>query len=104
VSRRYHPVTEESAVRIQPLVVLLVSCCVVANAQTQPSFGTKSIQGSGCIENAVETSCHVIIDSKTGNTYNLFFSGNVPKAGTAIWFEGTEHQGMTPACKVSRST
>ncbi len=53
------------------------------------------IHGSGCVEKAVETSCHVVTDSKTGETYNLLFSGKVPKAGTAIRFKGTAHQGMT---------
>jgi len=63
--------------------------------QAQNASSPKSIKGSGCVENAVEHACHVVIDSKTGETYNLLFSGKVPKAGTAIKFAGTEHQGMT---------
>jgi len=47
------------------------------------------------VEKAVETSCRVLIDSKTGDTYNLLFSGKAPKAGTAIRFKGTAHKGMT---------
>jgi hypothetical protein len=94
-ARRYHPVTEESALTKILVVVLLAGTCVAASAQTQPSSGTKTIKGSGCVEKAVETSCHVLLDAKTGETYNLLFSGKVPKAGTAIWFRGTEHNGMT---------
>ena len=77
---------------IAPIVLLLAA---FAAAQTQQSFKPKTIQGSGCIEKAVESSCHVITDSKTGDLYNLLFSGRVPKNGTAIWFKGTEHHGMT---------
>ena len=77
---------------IPPIVLLLAAFAV---AQTQQSSKPKTIQGSGCIEKAVESSCHVITDSKTGELYNLHFSGKVPKNGTAIWFKGTEHQGMT---------
>ncbi len=53
------------------------------------------IQGSGCVEKAVEKSCKVLIDTKTGETLNLLFSAKVPKSGTAIRFKGTAHQGMT---------
>ena len=77
------------------VVVLLVGTGVAASAQTQHSSSTKAIKGSGCVENAVENSCHVLLDAKTGETYNLLFSGKAPKSGTAIWFNGTAHQGMT---------
>ena len=53
------------------------------------------IHGSGCVENAVESSCHVLVDSKSGESYNLLFSAKVPKSGTAIRFKGTAYQGMT---------
>jgi hypothetical protein len=78
-------------------LLLLTLFCAVAVGQTSSQHSTKAkaIKGSGCLENAVETSCHVLIDSKTGDTYNLFFSAKVPKAGTAIRFKGTAHQGMT---------
>ena len=79
--------------RLIPPFVLLVAA--LASAQTQQSTKPKTIQGSGCIEKAVESSCHVLTDTKTGDLYNLLFSGKVPKNGTAIWFKGTEHQGMT---------
>lgn len=68
---------------------------VAASGQNDPSSGAKAVKGSGCVEKAVETSCHVLTDSKTGDIYNLLFSGKVPKVGTAIRFSGTEHQGMT---------
>ena len=76
---------------------LVLSCCALVSGQTtHPAAPTsKTIQGSGCVEKAVETSCHVLIDSKTGDTYNLHFIGKLPKNGTAIRFKGTAHQGMT---------
>ena len=77
---------------IPPIVLLLAAA---APAQTQESSKPKTIQGSGCIERAVESKCHVVTDSKTGELYNLLFSAKAPKTGTAIWFQGTEHQGMT---------
>ncbi len=78
-------------------LLLLTLFCAVAVEQTSSQHSTKAkaIKGSGCLENAVETSCHVLIDSKTGDTYNLFFSAKVPKSGTAIRFKGMAHQGMT---------
>lgn len=66
---------------------------IVANAQSPSNPGT--IKGSGCLEKAVEASCLVLVDSKTGDTYNLLFRGKAPKAGTAIMFSGVKHQGMT---------
>lgn len=75
--------------------VFLVTFCTVTLAQTSNHSKPKLVQGSGCMEKGVETSCHVVVDAKTGNTYNLHFSGKVPKSGTAIWFKGEEHQGMT---------
>ena len=79
--------------KFTPGIVLLWA--VSAAAQPHQSSQPKTIQGSGCVEKAVESSCHVVTDSKTGDLYNLMFSGKVPKNGTAIWFRGTEHQGMT---------
>ena len=77
------------------VVMLLMCCWVFANAQTQQASTPKTIKGSGCVERGVENSCHVLIDSKTGETYNLMFSAKAPKSGTAISFTGTEHHGMT---------
>lgn len=77
------------------VVFFVVCCCAILSAQSHPSSSPSSIKGSGCVENAVETSCHDLIDTKTGNTYNLLFSGKVPKAGTAISFKASPHQGMT---------
>ena len=78
-----------------PVIVWLVASFAGAGAQTQQPSSSKTIKGSGCVENAVETSCHVLLDAKTGETFNLFFSGKAPKSGTAIWFKGTAHTGMT---------
>jgi len=77
--------------------LLFLSFCAVAVGQTSNHSTAKGggIQGSGCVEKAVETSCRVLIDAKTGDTYNLLFSGKVPKAGTAIRFKGALHHGMT---------
>jgi len=80
-----------------PAIVLVLCFCAVADAQTanHPPSKAKTVQGSGCVANAVETSCHVLIDSKTGDTYNLLFSAKAPKSGTAIRFKGNMHHGMT---------
>ena len=80
-----------------PAFFVLLSLCAAAVGQpsNQPAAKPKAIHGSGCIENAVEKSCHVLIDTKTGETFNLFFSAKVPKSGTAIQFKATAHQGMT---------
>ncbi len=90
----YHPITEVR-VKISLAIFVCAIPCVAASGQTDQSSGAKAVKGSGCVEKAVETSCHVLTDSKTGDTYNLLFSGKVPKVGTAIRFSGTEHQGMT---------
>jgi hypothetical protein len=78
-----------------PLLLLSLCAVVVGQPSNQAAAKPKTVRGSGCIESAVESSCHVLIDSKSGDTYNLFFSGKVPKSGTAIQFKGTAHQGMT---------
>ena len=77
------------------VLMFLMCCWVVANAHAQHASSAKTIKGSGCVERGVENSCHVLIDSKTGVTYNLIFSAKAPKSGTAISFTGTEHHGMT---------
>lgn len=79
------------------LCLSILSLAALGLAQNSSHATTKpaAIHGSGCVEKAVETSCHVLTDSKTGETYNLLFGGKVPKAGTAIRFKGTAHQGMT---------
>jgi hypothetical protein len=75
----------------------MVAVCVVASAKTHHSASSKSVKGSGCVESAAENSCRVVIDSKTGELYNLLFSAKAPKSGTAITFKGTTHKGTT-AC------
>jgi hypothetical protein len=78
--------------RVVPAIVFLVIFGAVMVGQTSKP---KALQGSGCVQNAVESGCHVLLDSKTGDTFNLFFNSKAPKSGTAIWFKGTAHQGMT---------
>jgi hypothetical protein len=58
---------------------------------------TQNISGSGCVEKVVENSCTVVIDSQTGELYNLLFPSRAPKPSTAIEFTGTPHKGAT-AC------
>lgn len=81
--------------KIVPIVLFVAMVCPFAVTQTAPASPSKTIKGSGCIEIGVENPCHVLIDSKTGDTFNLLFAGKVPKPGTPIQFMGAEHQGMT---------
>lgn len=82
-----------------PLLFCVV--CVVASAETQHSSASKSIYGSGCVEKAAENSCRVVIDTKTGELYNLLFSAKTPKSGTAIQFTGTA-QHAAPSCMLGK--
>lgn len=77
--------------------LLMLSAEVICAQQGSAPASSKPavIQGSGCVEKAVESSCLVLKDSKTGETYNLMFGDHPPAAGTAIRFKATEHQGMT---------
>ena len=76
------------------LALFLAGAVAAATAQDTPAKSA-TIQGSGCVEAAVESSCLVLKDAKTGDAFNLLFEGKRPGAGAAIWFKGTEHQGMT---------
>jgi len=79
------------------LLGLLAVWAQVFAAQTAPKAGTQpaSVSGSGCVEPGVETGCLVLKDSKTGTSYNLFFTGDKPSLNTAIEFSGTAHEGPT---------
>lgn len=81
--------------KIIPLILLMACSCTFAVAQPKHSSSAKPVKGSGCVEQAVENSCHVVIDSQTGVLYNLLFPAKVPKSGTAIEFTGTKHTGAT---------
>jgi hypothetical protein len=83
--------------KIIPLVLMVAVFCPFAASKTKRSSTPKPVKGSGCIEQAVENSCHVVIDSQTGELYNLLFSAKAPKPGTAIRFSGTKASGAT-AC------
>jgi hypothetical protein len=74
------------------LASLLIVCSVAATAL---AANKKNISGSGCVEKAVENSCRLVIDSQTGELYNLLFSAKTPKSGTAIRFSGTPHKGAS---------
>jgi len=84
---------------MKTLVGLIFLLCAVAAFAQQgtrtPSVQPAVIQGSGCVSQAVESSCLVLKDSKTGETYNLLFADHPPAPGIAIRFKATEHQGMT---------
>ena len=83
---------------MKTLVGLLLLSALQAFAQHgTESASSKSglVQASGCVSKAVESSCLVLKDSKTGVLYNLLFVAHAASAGTAIRFQGTEHQGMT---------
>jgi hypothetical protein len=72
--------------------------CSVIVTYTALAANKKNISGSGCVEKAAENSCRVVIDSQTGELYNLQFTARAPKSGTAIMFSGRPHKGAT-ACK-----
>ena len=78
------------------LVLFVALACPFAFCRHRHS-STKAVTGSGCIERAVENSCHVVIDSQTGELYNLLFPAKAPQTGTAIRFTGTQQKGAT-AC------
>ncbi len=77
------------------MFLLLTSYCAAASAPARHSSSSKAINGSGCVEKAAEKSCHVVIDSQTGELYNLLFPAKTPKPGTAIQFQGISQHGAT---------
>jgi len=85
-----------------PLLLLMVLACPFQAAHARSAKKPKTIQGSGCVEKAPENSCRMVIDSQTGNIYDLLFAAKTPKAGTAIKFSGTPHKGGT-ACKQGKA-
>ena len=77
-------------------LLILIFCAVAVGQNSNHNAGNSGvIHGSGCVAKAVETSCRVLIDTKSGDTYNLLFGSKAPKSGTAIRFKGRVHQGMT---------
>lgn len=87
--------------RTMPLIVLVLVACTISAARTRHSSTPNNVKGSGCVEKAVENSCRVVIDSQTGELYNLVFPAKVPSSGTAIKFSGTKHKGAT-ACTLGK--
>ena len=81
--------------KIIPLVLMVVVSCPFAASRTKHLSTSKPVNGSGCVEQAIENSCHVIIDSKTGELYSLLFPAKAPRSGTAIEFSGTKQAGAT---------
>ena len=82
-----------------PLLLFVASA--VVSAEAQHSSASKSISGSGCVEKAAENSCRVVIDTRTGELYNLLFPAKTPKSGTAIQFIGTP-QHRAAACMLGK--
>ena len=79
------------------LMLLTASAFAGAGGSTSHASATKNVKGSGCVEKAAENSCRVVIDSQTGELYNLLFPAKTPRSGTAIQFSGTKHAGAN-AC------
>ncbi len=77
------------------VVMMLLTASAFAGASGSASHATapKTVKGSGCVEKAAENSCRVVIDSQTGQLYNLLFPAKTPKSGTAIQFQGVAHHG-----------
>ena len=70
--------------------IVAAALCAAAGAAFAKDSGT--IKGSGCVEAGVEAGCLVV--GKNKKAYNLVFSsGEKPRPGTAIAFEGTVHTG-----------
>jgi hypothetical protein len=71
IGHDYHSITEDSPVtKTLASLTMLVVCSV---AQNPHAASKKNISGSGCVEKAAKNSCRVVIDSQTGQLYNLFF-------------------------------
>ncbi|HZD30495.1 MAG TPA: hypothetical protein VE779_02435 [Candidatus Angelobacter sp.] len=83
--------------KIISVVLLLLTASAFADVggPTPHHSSKKTVKGSGCVEKAPENSCRVVIDSKTGQLYDLLFTANTPKAGIAIQFTGTPHHGAS---------
>jgi hypothetical protein len=78
---------------LSSLVMLVV--CSAAGTESARAANGKSISGSGCVEKAARNTCRVVIDTQTGELYNLLFPARAPKPNTAIKFTGTAHKGAT---------
>lgn len=59
------------------------------SSENQQSNAT--VSGSGCVTAGIEGGCFVLTDSKSKETFNLFFKDDFPKLDTAISFQGTEN-------------
>ena len=79
------------------VVLLLLTASAFADVDGpthhHSSHHPKTVSGSGCVEKAPENSCRVVIDTHTGQLYDLLFTAKTPKAGIAIQFTGTTHHG-----------
>jgi hypothetical protein len=57
------------------------------------------VSGSGCVRKAVEMGCGLVLtDAETKAHFNLFFSGNEPRPGTAIRFSGVSARNQLSYC------
>ncbi len=81
--------------------MLTASAFAGGGGSTSHTAASKTVTGSGCVEKAAENSCRVVIDSQTGQLYNLLFPAKTPKSGTAILFTGTRQHGAN-SCIVGK--
>jgi hypothetical protein len=80
------------------LAVLLfsVSWCLALARQDKTSPQAEVIKAEGCVQPGVEAGCLILKTFDSKQSYNVFFrTGKKPDPGTAISFEGVEHEGPT---------
>ena len=81
--------------RLIATVFVLAGLALAQQPTQNPAIPAPPIRGSGCVMKAVESSCLVFTDSKSGKVYNLLFSDHPPAPGRAIKFNAIEYHGMT---------
>ena len=97
----YHAVAEVSPSDKDPCLPHHAGGGSLVGSYTAGAANKKNISGSGCVEKAVENACRVVIDSQTGEIYNLQFSARAPKSGTAITFSADRIKGQRCVSRAS---
>jgi hypothetical protein len=86
---------KNSALKFMTLPLVAGALTMIGHGQVGPA---RTVEGTGCVWEGVESGCLMVTDKETDNLYNLLISsGEKPQAGTGIFFMGTVHQGVT-AC------
>jgi hypothetical protein len=80
---------------MKPLLAMSLLLLVQGMTLAQQSAESASpkpalIQGSGCVSKAVESSCLVLKDAKTGETYNLLFADHSPPPSPARYRDSVQ--------------